>query len=180
MLARQKSSFDFNQTQKARLGAYAVITIVSAAIVLFVATNAAEGGYSPAWAIIGGGVGGIGALFAARGWLGQRGALGYARGVVGALVVALIAAVIAGAIIVPVYGAFYAPIVLATAFVAEPALVGVWAVAMGAIHFLMIPRSSFDDEFSSITDLDFDDGPSTRYASSELSSLTRVNLYHRD
>ena len=180
MFARRKAAFEFDQTQKARLGAYSLVTILCAAVAVHVVNTAGVGTFDPRWAALGGGVGGIGALYAASSWFGGRGLFGIVRAIVGIIVTAIIASVVAGAVIMPIYGAFYAPIVLATALATQPLLLAAALIVMGLVHSLMIPRAFQDDLFAALPVADIEEPQASPHDTSELSALTRANLYRRN
>lgn len=178
MYTRERNSKALANNRTARMSAYAAIVIMSVAVTIFVMTGVegefavpAEPSIYAVWTIAAGAIGGAASLYAARGWLGLSGSLGYARAFVGSLAAALIGAVVVGILILPVFGGIYAPVLLITEFVANPSLAIVWVGVYLGAHYLMLQRSnSLDIEYKA---------SETRFASSELSSLTQAQLYRR-
>ena len=178
MLARLKSTFRLTRGEKAYVVAYAIVIAVAAGLTVYVLAGldqgAAQTGGAPIysiWTVIAGVIGGALSLYAARGWLGMTGAMGWARAVVGSTAAALIAAIIAGSLIMPVYGTFYAPVMLATEFAANPLLALGWYAAMLGAHSLMTVLTverRVQDRTQEMS------GPMT----SPLSALSRAQLYH--
>lgn len=123
------------------------------------------------WVVCAGALSGAIALYLARGWMGAIGALGFARAIVGSLAIAVIASIVAGTLIEPAGGTFYAPILMVSAFIAQPWIAAIWFAGVLGAHYLM---ASVQD------DLDYGySGRTGRLATDELSSLSRVNLYRR-
>jgi hypothetical protein len=124
------------------------------------------------WTVLAGVIGGALALYAARGWLGSLGVLGWMRAFVGGVAASLIASVIAGTLISPIYGTFYAPVLLATQFIAFPLLAVGWFAAIFGAHYLMtiLQKERF---------VGFGEEEAARDLTAPLSVLSRVNLYHR-
>ncbi|WP_090206326.1 hypothetical protein [Yoonia litorea] len=167
--------------EKAYAVAYAIVVSVAAGLTMYVmagvesvdALPAGQSFYS-VWTLISGVIGGALALYAARGWLGERGTFGWMRALVGGTAAALIAAVIAGTLISPVYGTFYAPVMLATEFMENPTIGLGWYAAILVAHHLM---SSLRYEGETWDYPAQDDEP--HEVTSPLSSLSRANLYHQ-
>lgn len=179
MIARLKSTFHLSKGEKEYLAAYAVIMGVSAGLTIYVmagvdgeAALPDEASLYSVWTVIAGLLGGGLALYAARGWLGRPGVLGWARAFVGGIAAALIAAIIAGSLIMPLYGTFYAPVMLATEFVEMPVLAFGWFAAIFGAHYLM---TALTEERT----LGFAEGEVSNDLTAPLSSLSRVNFYHR-
>ena len=160
------------------MSAYAAIVVMSVIVTMFVMAGVEGAAAIPAepslyaiWTVVAGAIGGAAALYAARGWLGLSGGIGYARALVGSLAAALIGAVVVGILIMPVYGGIYGPVLLITAFVANPVIAVIWVAVYFCAHYLMLQRSNaLDIEYRA---------SETRFASAELSSLTQAQLYHR-
>ena len=179
-MTRLRSVFQLSKGEKAYALAYAIVVSVAAGLTVFVMAGVegdtaipVSSSFYSVWTIIAGVIGGALALYAARGWLGLPGAFGWVRALVGATAAALIAAVIAGTLIMPIYGTFYAPVMLATEFVAMPLFAVGWFGIMFIAHALMTILGK-ERSWDSISASDID-----RELSSGLSSLSRVNLYHR-
>ncbi len=179
MMARLRSTFQLSKGEKAYAVAYAIVMSVAAGLTVYVmagvegdAALPVEASFYSIWTVIAGIIGGALALYAARGWLGLAGILGWVRALVGGTAAALIAAVIAGSLIMPLYGTFYAPVMLATEFIEVPLLAIGWYAAIFGAHYLMTALNEertwgyVEEEIS--TEL-----------SSPLSSVSRINLYHR-
>lgn len=165
--------------EKAFVSAYAIVIAISAGLTMLVMSGVEGPSALPQepslyvlWVIFAGALsGGIG-LFAARGWMGQTGLLGFARATVGAIAVVLLGAIIAGTLILPVYGTFYGPFLLLSEFIGKPWIAFAWFAALFGAHYLMV-----------ILTEEIADGAgryAQRSASSQLSSLTRAQLYRRD
>ena len=178
MLARLKSTFQLTRGEKAYIVAYAIVISVAAGLTVYVLAgleNAApQPGGAPLysiWTVIAGIVGGALSLYAARGWLGGLGGFGFARALIGATAAALIAAIIAGSLIMPVYGTFFAPVMLATEFAANPLLAIGWYAAMLVAHFLMtvLTRERTQQDWQMLEPVE---------VTTSLSALSRAQLYH--
>lgn len=164
--------------EKAYTLAFAAVIAVTAGITIFVMSGIEGSQIVPVmasnytlWIVCAGALSGFFALFAARGWLGGIGVLGWIRAIVGSTAAALIASVIAGTLIMPIDGTFYAPVVVASEFVAHPWLALAWYGVMIGAHLLMqILAEERAWGFSH----------DSRPVSSQLSTLTRAQLYHRD
>jgi len=178
-MTRLLSIFRLSKGEKAYALAYAIVISVAAGLTVYVMAGIDSGSVLSAnesfysvWTVIAGVIGGGFALYAARGWLGLPGAFGWIRAFVGGTAAALIASVIAGSLIMPVYGTFYAPVMLATEFMAMPILAIGWFGAVLVAHALMtvltVERSWTGA--AAVPDAEL---------TSQLSSLSRVNLYHR-
>lgn len=166
--------------EKAYVLAFAAAIAVSAGLTSFImsglegpAAMPAEASAYALWIVGAGGLSGFFALFAARGYMGGAGVLGFLRAIVGSAAAGVIAAAIAGTLIMPVYGTFYAPVVVASEFAAKPWLAIAWFVVMIAAHFLMKIQAE-ERAWGYTRDT------SRRSVSSQLSSLTRAQLYRRD
>ncbi|WP_168769034.1 hypothetical protein [Yoonia maricola] len=124
------------------------------------------------WVAISGAISAGVGLYLARGWMGNAGPLGAARAIVGSAAVTLIAAVIGGTLTVPFDGTLQAPLIVTSAFIAKPWLAAIWFAATFGAHYLM----SFLEEERA-----FGIGREAhRSATSQLSRLSRAQLYHRD
>ena len=175
---RLKNLLKFSKGEKAVLLAYAAVMAMAAGFTVFVMSGI-EGSAGilrtptlyTAWVIGAGALGGGLGLFSARGCMGQPHAMGWARAIVGSTAVALIASVVAGTFILPVYGTIYAPVMLMTATLAAPWLAAMWYATVLGAHYLMISRSQ-EVALSQVNE-------EKRYASYQLSSLTRANFYER-
>lgn len=180
MLERLRSSFRLSRGEKAYALAYSIVMSVSAGLTVFVmagvegdAALPVEASFYSVWTVIAGVIGGAFALYAARGWLGLPGVFGWIRAAVGGMAAALIASVIAGTLIMPLYGTFYAPVMLATEFMQLPILAAGWFAAIFGAHYLMTAlkeERSWEYVEEEVT---------TTQLTSQLSPLSRVNLYHR-
>ncbi len=179
MLARLTSRLYLTRGEKAFVIAYAAVIAMTAGVAMFVmsgvtgdAAISANNSMYVFWIIFSGALSGGVALYAAHGWLGKNGAMGWARALVGSFAVAIIASIIAGTLISPLYGTFYAPVLLATEFVAKPWLAAAWVgILMGAHHLMTIIAE----------ERAFGVGRSAgQSASARLSTLSRAQLYHRD
>lgn len=176
MYAREKKSEVLAKNRMARVIAVAAIIIMSVAVTIFVmarvegeAAIPAEPSLYAIWTIVAGVIGGALSLFAARGWLGLSGGLGYARAVVGSLAAALIGAVVVGILILPFYGGIYGPVLLISAFAANPLLAVVWVGVYVGAHYTMLQRSTaLDTGYQS---------SEAGIASSGLSPLTQAQFY---
>ncbi len=179
MLTRLKDTIYLTKAERSFAMACAAIIAMAAGLAVLVMSGVeGEAAISPGssayvyWITFSGAASAGIALFAARGWLGQTGAMGLARAIVGSTAVALLAAIIAGTLIAPVYGTFYAPVLVATEFVARPWLVVAWYGILLGAHYMMIAlheERAFGLHRSA-----------HRSAASQLSSLSRANLYNRD
>jgi hypothetical protein len=178
MYADETDSDIAKVSRKSSLGAYLAAILMSVVLTAVImagvegeAAIPAEPSLYTGWTMLAGAIGGGLAFFAAKGWFGQTGLMGATRAVVGSIAVALMGAVIVGLLILPAMGAFYAPVMLVTEFLARPILAAVWfAVLLGA-HYLMTP-----DQKAMAWEAE---NASTRTVSSQLSSLTRANLYRK-
>ncbi len=178
MYASNQTAKILSSNRKGRFGAYAAVIVMSVLVTVLVMAGV-EGEFAiptepslyTAWTVAAGAIGGGLALFAARGWLGLSGALGYIRAFVGSLAAALIGAVIVGVLILPIYGGFYAPVLMLSAFVAQPLLAVIWVGVYFGAHYLFTAQVEPSQEEYQVATL--------RYASSELSSLTQAQLYRR-
>lgn len=179
MLRRLKETFYLTKAEKSFAMACAAIVAMAAGLSVLVMSGVDNGtaiapgtSYYFVWVIFSGAFSASIALYAARGWLGHSGAMGLARAFIGSTAVALLSAIIAGTLISPLHGTFYAPVLLATQFVQQPWLAFMWyAILMGA-HYMMIALNE-ERAFGL-------DRSAQRRATSQLSSLSRVNLYHRN
>jgi hypothetical protein len=165
--------------EKAYTLAFAAVIAVSAGLSFFIMSGVegapalpAEPTTYTAWIIGAGALSGFFALFAARGYMGGFGVLGLLRAIVGSTAAGIIAAAIAGTLIMPVYGTFFAPVIVATEFLAKPWLAIAWYAVMIAAHYLM--QILADERVWGYTR-----ETSSRPASSQLSQLTRSQLYNR-
>ncbi len=186
MFERLKALISLSKSQQGYLIAYMVVVFASILLSMMVmagvegaAAVPVEASNYAAWIMVSGGAAGAVALFCARGWFGVSGALGHARAVVGGLALTLVGAVVAGMLISPVQGAFFAPVMVATEFADRPIIGILWAAAIGVAHYAMLPRYRHQDLLDNLGVDPFEELPHDRFATSELSSLTRVNLYNQ-
>lgn len=124
------------------------------------------------WVAIAGAMSGGVALYLSRGWMGGAGGLGFVRAIVGSVAVAAIASIIAGTLTVPFEGTIYGPLIVLSTFIAKPLLAAVWFAGMLAAHYLM---TILEEERAFGLGRD-----AHRSATSQLSALSRAQLYHRD
>ncbi|MEL7181595.1 MAG: hypothetical protein AAFN63_17495, partial [Pseudomonadota bacterium] len=124
------------------------------------------------WVAISGAISAGVGLYLVRGWMGHVGMIGVARAIFGSVLLTLIASVIGGTLTVPFEGALYGPLMVVSAFIAKPWLGAIWFASTFGAHYLM---SAVEEE------RDFGIGREAhRSATSQLSSLSRTNLYRRD
>ncbi len=179
MFTRLMEFLHLTRGEKAFVSAYAIVIAISAGLSMLVMTGVEgprgipqEPSLYVLWIIFAGALSGGISLFIARGWMGRPGALGIARAIVGSIAVAIIGAVLAGTLILPVYGTFYGPFLLLSAFIAKPWIAIAWFAALLGAHYLMVVLTE---------EIAYGAGRSAqRSASSQLSALTRAQLYRRD
>ncbi len=124
------------------------------------------------WVAISGAISAGVGLYLVRGWMGHVGMIGVARAIFGSVLLTLIVSVVGGTLMVPFEGALYGPLMVVSAFVAKPWLGAIWFASTFGAHYLM---SAVEEE------RDFGIGREAhRSATSQLSSLSRTNLYRRD
>lgn len=184
MFARSRAVMSLSKSQQGYVVAYTSVIFASVFLTMLVMAGVEGAAAVPAepsnyagWIMFSGAVAGAVAMIAARGWFGMAGALGHARAVVGGFAVTVIGAVVAGMMIAPIHGAFYAPVMLATELVERPVFAILWAAVIGVTHYAMLPRYRHRDLLGSLGNDFAEAGPTRRYAKSELSALTRANLY---
>jgi len=185
MLTQIRSVFSLSKSQQGYVVAYGAVIFSSVFLTMLVmagvqgeAAVPVEPSNYAAWIMLSGAVAGAVAMIAARGWFGMAGALGHGRAVVGGFAVTVIGAVVAGMMVAPVQGAFYAPVMLATVFVERPIFALLWAAVLGVAHVAMLPRYRHQDLLKDLGTDYVEEQPTSKYATSQLSSLTRANLYH--
>lgn len=166
--------------EKAYILAFAAVIAVSAGLTLFIMSGIDQSVALPqeptaytGWVIGAGALSGFFALFAARGYMGGAGILGFVRALVGSTAAGIIAAAIAGTLIMPIYGTFYAPVIVATEFISNPLLPLAWYIVMMGAHYMM---KIYADERA----WGYSRENGRRSVSSQLSPLTRAQLYRRD
>lgn len=178
MFGQIKDAMYLTKGEKAFILAYGAVMAVTAGITILIMSGVEGRGALPTepsfytlWVIAAGALsGGIG-LFVARGWMGRSGALGLGRALVGCVAIAFVASVVAGTLIQPLNGTFYAPVLLLTEFIDKIWLAVAWiAVVLGAHHLMTV----LADERA----LGYGRAAKAT-AVSQLSSLSRAQLYHR-
>ncbi len=179
MFARLTEKFYPTRGVKAYLLGCLVVVVLSAIVTLVVMAGL-EAPYTLVieptdfvyWVAFSGAMSGGVALYFARGWMGRIGMLGFARAIVGSLVIAVIAAVLTGTLTVPFAGTVYAPLMLVSAFLAQPWLAAIWFAGILGAHYLM---SILEEERA------YGLAPaSDTSVASQLSSLSRAQLYRRN
>lgn len=178
MFGQLKESVYLTKGEKSVVLAYVAVMIASAGLTVLIVLGLDQAWAnlqfaSPFtwWVVLSGAVsGGIG-LFAARGWMGKTNMMGIARAIIGSIVIAFVASVVAGTLIHPLDGTVFAPVLLLTTFIEKAWLALSWlAVVLGAHHLM----TALADERA----LGYGRGAKHR-AVSQLSSLSRAQLYHR-
>ncbi|MEJ8560201.1 hypothetical protein QTO30_02390 [Yoonia sp. GPGPB17] len=179
MFERLAEKFYLTRGEKAYVLGFVVIIVIAPLVALVVMaglaapyTLAIEPANFVYWVAISGAISAGVGLYLARGWMGNLGMMGLARAVVGSVVLTLIAAVIGGSLTVPFEGTLYAPLMVVSAFIAKPWLAAIWFAGTFGAHYLM---SVVEEERA------FGIGREAhRSATSQLSTLSRAQLYHRD
>ncbi|EBA12822.1 hypothetical protein [Roseobacter sp. CCS2] len=179
MFERFTKKFYLTRGEKAYLLGYLVVILVAPIVALVVMAGLAapytlviEPTNFVYWVAISGAISAGVGLYLARGWMGNLGMMGIARAMVGIVIATLIAAVVAGSLTVPFEGTLYAPLMMLSAFIAKPWLAAIWLAATFGAHYLM---SIVEEERA------FGIGREAhRSATSQLSTLSRAQLYHRD
>lgn len=178
MFARFFEVLNWSRGQKALALAVGCVMAVSAGICLMIVAAMTDGGvllsssyvYELIVIVSGGLAAGI-ALYLVRNWMGGQGALGYARSVVAAIMVLGVMGLVAGTLVSPINGTMAGPLVVVSEFMARPLLAMGWFVVIVGSHSLMVGwRSEQADA----------DRRASGSAISQLSSLTRQNLYSRN
>jgi len=179
MLMRLAEKFYLTKGEKSYLLGYAVIVIAAAVLAVVIMaglqapyTLALEASSFLYWVAIAGAISGGVSLYFANGWMGNAGMLGIARAIVGSVAITVMASVLAGTLTVPFDGTLYGPLVVLSAFIATPWIAAIWFAATFGAHYLM---STLEEERA------FGIGREAhRSATSQLSTLSRAQLYHRD
>ena len=178
MFTRFMKAMYITRGEKYFVLAYAAVIAMTAGITMLIMSGVegasaipAEPSFYAFWVIFSGALSGGVALFAARGWMGKPGTFGFARALVGSVAVAVVAAISAGTLIQPFDGTFYAPMMLLTEFIDKPWLAVAWfAVLLGA-HYMMTLI---------VEERALGQGRAAQHrATSQLSDLSRAQLYHR-
>jgi hypothetical protein len=179
MLTQLAEKFYLTKGEKSYLLGYVVIVLAAAVLAVVIMaglqapyTLAFEASNFVYWVAISGAISGGVALYFASGWMGNAGMLGFARAIVGSVAITLMVSIIAGTLTVPFDGTLYGPLVVLSSFIAKPWIAAIWFAATLGAHYLM---SILEEERA------FGIGREAhRSATSQLSTLSRAQLYHRD